>query len=79
STTSKDARYLSDDRATGSGEYGVLTSAYFATERGASQDYVLMQSKNGTTTGQVLISLSANTTKGQVSEMISVVDVALTQ
>lgn len=79
STTSKDARYLIDDRATGSGEYGVLTSAYFATELGASQDYVLMQSKNGTTTGQVVISLSASTTKGQVGEMISVVDAALSQ
>ncbi|RFB91641.1 flagellin C [Rhizobium leguminosarum bv. trifolii] len=78
-TSSKDARYLIDDRATGSGEYGVLTSSYFATELGAAQNYVLMESKNGATTGQVVISLSAATTKGQIGEMISVVDAALTQ
>ncbi len=78
-TSSKDARYLIDDRATGSGEYGVLTSAHFASELGTSQNYVLMTSKNGTTAGQVVISLSAATTQGQIGEMISVVDAALTQ
>ncbi|AIC28161.1 flagellin domain-containing protein [Rhizobium etli bv. mimosae str. IE4771] len=78
-TSSKDARYLIDDRATGSGEYGVLTSAHFASELGTSQNYVLMTSKNGTTAGQVVISLSATTTQGQIGEMISVVDAALTQ
>jgi flagellin len=78
-TTSKDARYLIDDRATGSGEYGVLTSAYFATELGAAQNYVLMTSKNGTTTGQVVISVTSSTTQGQIGQMISVVDAALTQ
>jgi flagellin len=78
-TSSKDARYLIDDRGTGSGEYGALTSAYFATELGASQNYVLLESKNGNTSGQVEISLSASTTSGQVSEMISVVDAVLNQ
>ncbi|MGO7396223.1 flagellin C, partial [Rhizobium ruizarguesonis] len=61
-TTSLDARYLIDDRATGSGAYGVLTSAYFATEVGASQEYVLLPSPNGTTTREGVILLSASTT-----------------
>ncbi|MBP2444962.1 flagellin [Rhizobium leguminosarum] len=78
-TTSKDARYLIDDRATGSGEYGVLTSSNFATELGAAQNYVLMTSKNGTTAGQVVISVATGMTKGQIGQMISVVDAALTQ
>ncbi|AJD41788.1 flagellin C [Rhizobium sp. SEMIA 4085] len=78
-TTSKDARYLVDDRSGGSGEYGALTSSYFATEMGASQNYVMILSKAGNTAGQAEIGLSSSTTKNQVNEMISVVDAILRQ
>ena len=57
----------------------MLTSSYFATELGAAQNYVLMTSKNGTTTGQVVISVAAGMTQGQIGQMISVVDAALSQ
>lgn len=77
-TSSKDARYLIDDRTTGTGEYGVLTSQYFSTEAGASQNYVMLKSA-GNTTGQVEIGVSASTTSSQVSEMIAVVDKMLGQ
>jgi len=78
STTSKDARYLIDDRTTGSGEYGALTSQYFATELGASQNYVMLASA-GNTAGQVEIGVSSSTTTAEVKEMVSVVDKMLGQ
>lgn len=78
-TSSKDARYVIDDRAGGTGEYGVLTSAFFATELGTAQTWVLTKSKNGNTAGQVEIGLTANTSKQDLNEMISVVDAALGQ
>jgi flagellin len=77
-TSSKDARYLIDDRTTGSGEYGALTSQYFATEAGASQNYVMVKSA-GNTAGQVEIGVSSTTTEAQVKEMITVVDMMLNQ
>lgn len=77
-TTSKDARYLIDDRTTGSGEYGALTSSYFATEAGASQNYVMLKGA-GSTAGQVEIGVSSTTTQAQVKEMITVVDMMLNQ
>lgn len=77
-TTSKDARYLIDDRTTGSGEYGALTSQYFATEAGASQNYVMLKGA-GNTAGQVEIGVSSSTTQAQVKEMITVVDMMLNQ
>lgn len=78
-TSSKDARYVIDDRAGGTGEYGVLTSAFFATELGTAQTWVLTKSKNGNTAGQVEIGLTANTSKQDLNDMISVVDAALGQ
>jgi len=77
-TTSQDARYLIDDRTTGSGEYGALTSQYFATEAGASQNYVMLKGA-GNTAGQVEIGVSSTTTQAQVTEMITVVDRMLNQ
>lgn len=77
--SSKDARYLIDDRADGTGGYGVLTSDKFAIEAGVGQNYVLLKSRNGDTTGQVEISLSATTTKDEVADMITVVDKMLGQ
>jgi len=77
-TSSKDARYLIDDRSTGSGEYGALTSAYFATEAGASQNYVMLAT-TGNSSGQVEIGVSQSTTTDEIKEMISVVDKMLGQ
>lgn len=77
-TTSKDARYLIDDRSTGSGEYGALTSQYFATEAGASQNYVMLAGA-GNSSGQVEIGVSSSTTTDEVKEMVSVVDKILGQ
>ncbi|MDM9621001.1 flagellin C [Rhizobium sp. AC44/96] len=78
SVSSKDARYLIDDRSTGSGEYGALTSQYFATEVGASQNYVMLTTA-GNSGGQVEIGISSSTTTDEVNEMISVVDKMLNQ
>ena len=78
STSSKDARYLIDDRTSGSGEYGALTSQYFATEARASQDYVMLKSA-GNSAGQVEIGVSSGTTQDEVKEMITVVDMMLSQ
>ncbi|MBW9116710.1 flagellin C [Rhizobium cauense] len=78
STSSKDARYLVDDRTTGSGEYGALTSQYFATEAGASQNYVMLKGA-GNSAGQVEIGVSSSTTEDEVNEMITVVDMMLNQ
>jgi flagellin len=77
-TSSKDARYIIDDRAGGTGEYGVLTSSYFASELGTAKTWVMIKS-NGNTTGQTEIGLTAASTKQDVNEMISVVDAALMQ
>ncbi|KQV82902.1 flagellin [Rhizobium sp. Root1220] len=77
-TSSKDARYLIDDRTSGSGEYGVLTSQYFATEAGASQNYVMVKGA-GNSAGQVEIGVSNTTTQSQVNEMVTVVDMMLNQ
>ncbi|MFT4185437.1 MAG: flagellin [Rhizobium sp.] len=76
---STDARYLIDDQFSGSGGYGVLTSTAFATEAGAAQNYVLIGSKNGDTTGQVEISLDATTTKGALTDMVNTVTAMLHQ
>lgn len=76
---STDARYLIDDQSSGSGGYGVLTSTAFATEAGAAQNYVLIGSKNGDTTGQVEISLDATTTKGALTDMVNTVTAMLHQ
>ncbi len=78
-TSSKDARYIIDDRAGGTGEYGVLTSSYFASELGTAKTWVMIKSKNGNTAGQTEIGLTATSTKQDVNEMISVVDAALMQ
>jgi flagellin len=77
--TPEDAGYLIDDLASGTGGHGVLTSDAFATAVGASQNYVLLASKNGNTAGQVEISLDSTTTQGQVRDMLSVVDAMLGQ
>ncbi|OCI95729.1 flagellin C [Rhizobium sp. AC27/96] len=77
--TSSDARYLIDDRSSGSGGYGVLTSTAFATAAGSAKDYVLIGSKNGNTSGQVEISLDANTTKGALTDMVNTVTGMLQQ
>jgi flagellin len=77
--TSKDARYLADDRSDGNGDYGVLTSDAFAQEVGAAQNYVLITSQNGSTSGQVAISLDGNTTDGAVTDMINTVTAMLNQ
>ncbi|MDE1996509.1 MAG: flagellin C [Rhizobiaceae bacterium] len=77
--TTDDARYLVDDQASNGGGYGVLTSTAFATAAGASQNYVLLSSENGDTSGQVEISLDANTTSGQLDDMVSTVDAMLKQ
>lgn len=76
---STDARYLIDDQSSGSGGYGVLTSTAFATEASAAQNYVLISSKNGDTTGQVEISLDATTTKGALTDMVNTVTAMLHQ
>lgn len=78
-TTSQDARYMVDDRAGGTGEYGALTTDHFATELGAAQNYVMIFSKEGDTTGQVEIGLDANTSADDLNDMISVADAALKQ
>lgn len=77
--TSSDARYLIDDQSTGSGGYGVLTSTAFATEAGAAKNYVLIGSKSGNTSGQVEISLDANTTQGAIADMVNTVTGMLNQ
>ncbi|WP_337266964.1 flagellin [Oryzifoliimicrobium ureilyticus] len=77
-TTSKDARYLVDDRPDQSGQNGVFTSVHFATETGASQNYVLVKTA-GDSTGQVEIALTENTSQDQVKEMVRVVDAMLNQ
>lgn len=76
---SKDARYLIDDQSNGSGGYGVLTSTAFATEAGSARNYVLIGSKNGNTSGQVEISLDANTTQGAIVDMVNTVTGMLNQ
>lgn len=78
-TSSLDARYLIDDLSSGTGGHGVLTSSAFATEVGAAKSYVLLTSKDGNTTGQVEISLDADTTSGAIKDMLSVVDAMLGQ
>ncbi|MDM9629613.1 flagellin [Rhizobium sp. S152] len=78
STSSKDARYLVDDRSGGNGEYGVLTSSYFASEAGVSQDYVMLATA-GNSAGQVEIGVSSATTNDEVNEMVVVVDKMLGQ
>ncbi|QFY60565.1 flagellin C [Rhizobium grahamii] len=78
STTSADARYLIDDRSGGSGDYGALTSEHFATEVGASQNYVMLSSA-GASGSQVEIGVSNATTDDQVKEMVTVVDKMLNQ
>lgn len=79
SITTDDAGYLIDDLANGTGGHGVLTSDAFAKSVGAAQNYVLLTSKNGDTTGQVEIALDSTTTAGQVKDMLSVVDAMLQQ
>jgi len=74
-----DARYLIDDQSSGTGGYGVLTSTAFATDAGAAKNYVLIDSKNGDTSGQVEISLDANTTKGAIVDMVNTVTAMLQQ
>ena len=76
---STDARYLIDDQSSGTGGYGVLTSTAFATEAGAAKNYVLIGSKNGDTSGQVEISLDANTTQGDLVDMVNTVTAMLHQ
>jgi len=77
--TSADARYLIDDQSSGSGGYGVLTSTSFASEAGAARNYVLVSSKNGNTSGQVEVSLDANTTHGAIVDMVNTVTGMLNQ
>jgi flagellin len=77
--TSSDARYLIDDQSSGTGGYGVLTSTAFATEAGAAKNYVLVSSKNGNTSGQVEISLDANTTRGGIVDMVNTVTAMMNQ
>lgn len=79
SVTSKDARYLIDDQASGAGGFGVLTSTAFATEAGAAKNYVLVMSKHGSTAGQVEIALDGTTTKGQLDDMVNTVTAMLNQ
>ena len=77
--TTDDAGYLIDDLANGTGGHGVLTSDAFAKSVGAGQNYVLLTSKGGDTSGQVEIALDSTTTSGQVKDMLSVVDAMLGQ
>jgi flagellin len=77
--TSDDARYLIDDLSNGTGGHGVLTSAAFAQEVGAAKSYVLLTSRGGDTSGQVEIGLDANTTTGEVKDMLNVVEAMLGQ
>lgn len=79
SVASTDARYLIDDQSSGTGGYGVLTSTAFATEAGATRNYVLVGSKYGDTSGQVEISLDANTTNGALADMVNTVTAMLHQ
>ncbi|ENN87709.1 putative flagellin protein [Rhizobium freirei PRF 81] len=74
-----DARYLIDDQSGGSGGYGVLTSTAFATAAGSAKNYVLLSSKSGNTSGQVEISLDANTTRGAITDMVNTVTGMLKQ
>ena len=77
--TSGDARYLIDDLANGTGGHGIFTSTAFAIEAGAGKDYVLLASKAGDTTGQVEISLDANTSSGAIKDMLTVVNAMMDQ
>ncbi|NLR96495.1 flagellin C [Rhizobium sp. P38BS-XIX] len=77
--TANDARYLIDDQSSGTGGYGVLTSTAFATAAGSAKNYVLISTKNGSTSGQVEISLDANTTKGAIVDMVNTVTGMLQQ
>jgi flagellin len=77
--TISDARYLIDDRTSGSGGYGVLTSTAFAAKVGAGQNYVMLTNEGGSTTGQVEIALDSTTTNGQIDDMLSVVNAILGQ
>ncbi|MGZ9722571.1 flagellin N-terminal helical domain-containing protein [Rhizobium miluonense] len=74
-----DARYLIDDQSSGSGGHGVLTSTAFATAAGSAKNYVLLSSKSGNTSGQVEVSLDANTTRGAITDMVNTVTAMLQQ
>ncbi|MGG6893862.1 flagellin [Rhizobium sp. BR 315] len=74
-----DARYLIDDQSSGSGGHGVLTSPAFATAAGSAKNYVLLSSKSGNTSGQVEVSLDANTTRGAITDMVNTVTAMLQQ
>ncbi len=69
--TSTDVQYIVDNG--GDGEYGILTSAAFALEAGASQNYVLLQGLTNTATTVDMVVAPA-TTYVEIDEMISTVD-----